>query len=157
MEKVVIAGGCFWGVEEYFARKEGVVDTRVGYANCRVERPSYQEVCTGRTGCVEAVEIRYDETVISLDQIAHDLFKVIDPTVFNRQGPDVGTQYRTGLYYESEEQKQCFTDYVKKVQPDYELPIATEVVQLENFYPAEEYHQRYLKKNPGGYCHIRLD
>ena len=157
MKELVLAGGCFWGIDEFYRRKKGVVNTESGYANCRRENPSYEQVCTGMTGCAEAVRIEYDETVIQTEEIVDLLFSVIDPRAINRQGPDVGTQYRSGLYYSDATQKEIFEAAVKRLEEKSDQPIATEVLPLENFFPAEDYHQKYLVKNPSGYCHIPLD
>lgn len=157
MKEIVVAGGCFWGVDAFFARRDGVTQTEAGYANCNEDNPSYERVCTQITGCTEAVRIVYDEKKAELSDLLDAFFRVIDPTVKNRQGPDIGSQYRTGLYYTDEQQKEAFEQAVKRAQPAYNRPIVTEVLPLENFWPAESYHQDYLKKNPGGYCHIPLD
>lgn len=156
MKEIYLAGGCFWGVEAYYKRMDGVVDTEVGYANSRMESPSYKEVCTGRTDAAETVKIIYDEEKITLQEILKALFKVIDPTLINRQGPDIGSQYRSGIYYTDEGDRETVEDFIENVKGDYKMPIATEVMKLENFYEAEDYHQDYLDKNPDGYCHIKL-
>lgn len=156
MKKIALAGGCFWGVDEFFSRKEGVLSTKSGYSNGQVENPSYEEVCTGKTGHAETVYIEYDENRITLENILEKFFKVIDPTSLNRQGNDVGTQYRTGIYFidpSDEEKVKAFIDGKKS---RYDKPIVVEVEPMRNFFDAEEYHQDYLKKNPRGYCHIDL-
>lgn len=157
MEKIWFAGGCFWGVEAYFAQIKGVIDTTVGYAQGTVENPSYEQVCTGATGHAETTEVVYDPQIISLDGLLEQLFRIIDPTVMNRQGNDRGTQYRTGVYYTNEADAKTVNDFIAKVAANYDKPIVVEVEPLKNFYPAEEYHQDYLQKNPGGYCHINLN
>ncbi|MFY9176415.1 MAG: peptide-methionine (S)-S-oxide reductase MsrA [Caldicoprobacterales bacterium] len=157
MKEIVLAGGCFWGVEEFFSRIDGVVDTKVGYANGTVDHPSYEDVCTGTTGHAEACYVKYDENKISLKELLDKFWSVIDPTVLNRQGNDVGSQYRTGIYYIDDDDLEIINESLKREQAKYEKPIVTEVVPLSCFYNAEEYHQRYLKKNPDGYCHIKLD
>lgn len=156
MKEIYLAGGCFWGVEAYYKRIDGVEDTEVGYANSRMESPSYKEVCTGRTDAAETVKIIYDEEKITLEEILKALFKVIDPTLINRQGPDIGSQYRSGIYYTDDGDRETIEDFIENVKGDYKMPIATEVMKLENFYEAEDYHQDYLDKNPDGYCHIKL-
>ncbi len=156
MKEIYLAGGCFWGVEAYYKRIDGIVDTEVGYANSRVESPSYKEVCTGRTDAAETVKIIYDEDKITLEEILKALFKVIDPTLINRQGPDIGSQYRSGIYYTDENDRKTIENFIENVRGDYKMPIATEVMKLINFYEAEDYHQDYLDKNPDGYCHIKL-
>lgn len=156
MREIYLAGGCFWGVEAYFKRIDGIVDTEVGYANSILEKPSYKEVCSDRTDAAETVKINYDEEKIGLEEILKALFKVIDPTMINRQGPDIGSQYRTGIYYTDESDKEKIDEFIDSIRGDYKMPIATEVMKLKNFYEAEEYHQDYLDKNPNGYCHIKL-
>lgn len=157
MKEIVFAGGCFWGVEEYMSRIDGVAETKVGYANGRKENPTYEEVCTGKTGHAEACYIKYDEDVISLEQLLSRFWRIINPTLLNQQGPDIGHQYRTGIYYIDEVDLSTIEKSLKEEQKRYDEPIVTEVKPLYSFYDAEEYHQKYLKKNPGGYCHINLD
>lgn len=157
MKDIYFAGGCFWGIEEYFSRIEGVTDTEVGYANSKVENPSYELVCSGMTGSAETVKIIYDENIISLEDLLEKLFLVIDPTLLNRQGNDIGSQYRTGIYYNKDEDLEIINSYIDSIKNNYKKDILTEVLKIKNFYPAEEYHQDYLKKNPNGYCHIKLD
>ncbi|AOT70792.1 peptide-methionine (S)-S-oxide reductase MsrA [Geosporobacter ferrireducens] len=157
MKEIILAGGCFWGVEAYLSRLEGVVETKVGYANGHIENPTYQQVCTAETGHTEACYVRYDEIVISLEKLLNHFWKIIDPTVLNRQGPDIGAQYRTGIYYKDKEDLEIIFKTKAEQEKRYPIPIVTEIEALRCFYPAEEYHQRYLEKNPGGYCHIDLD
>lgn len=157
MKDIYFAGGCFWGIEEYFSRIEGVTDTEVGYANSKVENPSYELVCSGMTDSAETVKIIYDENIISLENLLEKLFLVIDPTLLNRQGNDIGSQYRTGIYYNEDEDLEIINSYINSIKNNYKKDILTEVLKIKNFYPAEEYHQDYLKKNPNGYCHIKLD
>lgn len=156
MNEIYFAGGCFWGVEEYFSRIDGVVETKVGYANGTKENPTYEEVCTGTTRHAETVYIRYDESVITLEELLQKFFNIIDPTSLNRQGGDIGNQYRTGVYYINEKDKNIIAKYMDEVQKNYKEKIVTELLPLSSFYLAEEYHQKYLKKNPNGYCHIDL-
>lgn len=157
MKEIVLAGGCFWGIEEYMSRINGVLKTKVGYANGYSHNPTYKEVCTGLTGYAETCHVVYDENVISLGELLKRFFKIIDPTSLNRQGADTGYQYRTGVYYIDEEDLPIITKILELEQMNYEKPIVTEIEHLKNFYLAEEYHQGYLKKNPNGYCHINLD
>ncbi|MGI5851351.1 MAG: peptide-methionine (S)-S-oxide reductase MsrA [Clostridiales bacterium] len=157
MKEIVLAGGCFWGVEEYMSRIPGVVDTKVGYANGTQANPSYEDVCTGTTGHAEACYVRYDEESISLKELLDRFWSVIDPTIRDRQGNDIGSQYRTGIYYIDEEDLSTIVDSLNREQIKYTKPIVTEIEPLSCFYDAEEYHQKYLKKNPNGYCHIKLD
>ena len=156
MKKIVIAGGCFWGVEAYMERLAGVTFTKVGYANGLTENPTYEEVCRGTTGHVEAVWIEYDEEILSLKQLLQSFWHIIDPTLLNRQGPDIGHQYRTGVYYTDPNDRADLEASKKKEQEKYDRPIVTEIKPLAVFYDAEEYHQKYLQKNPNGYCHIDL-
>lgn len=157
MKEIVLAGGCFWGVEEYFSRISGVEKTTVGYANGIKENPSYEEVCTGTTGHAEALHIKYNETKVSLEKLLDKYWAIVEPTVLNRQGPDEGHQYRTGIYFIDKNDEIIIIDSKNKEQQKYEKPIVTEIETLKCFYDAEEYHQKYLKKNPGGYCHIDLN
>jgi peptide-methionine (S)-S-oxide reductase len=156
MKKIVLAGGCFWGVEAYYQKLKGVIETKVGYANGHKSHPSYQEVKTGTTNFVEVTEVTYDETIISLEKLMEHLFRFIDPTSLNKQGEDEGTQYRTGIYYESEADCQIAQDFIAIEQKKYNAPIVVEVKKLEHFYDAETYHQKYLDKNPTGYCHVNF-
>lgn len=154
IKEICLAGGCFWGVEKYFADLAGVVATNVGYANGNTQNPTYEEVCRTETGFAEAVNITYDASITNLDNILSAYYKIIDPTVLNRQGPDIGTQYRTGIYYKDETDRQIITNSLQKLQASYKEPVVVENIPLSNYYKAEEYHQSYLDKNPNGYCHI---
>lgn len=157
MKKIVLAGGCFWGVQEYYSRIKGVLKTEVGYANGRTENPTYEEVCNKNTGFAEVCYVEYDENIISLKEVLDKFWQVVNPTTLNRQGNDVGSQYRSGIYYFDEEDIAIIKESIAEIQKNYEKKIVTEVKPLENYYKAEEYHQDYLKKNPNGYCHIQLD
>lgn len=154
MSEIYLAGGCFWGSEKYFSLISGVLSTKVGYANGNTENPTYEEVCHNNTGHAEAVHIVYDSKVISLEFLLDMYYKSIDPVSINKQGGDRGTQYRTGIYYVNSEDIQVIKQSIAKLQENYSEPIAVEVEPLRNFTIAEEYHQKYLDKNPGGYCHI---
>lgn len=154
LRQIWLAGGCFWGVEAYFSRIEGVIDTNVGYANGHGENPSYGQI--PYTGHVEAVQVTYAPSKISLEGLLEHFFKIIDPTVKNRQGPDIGKQYRTGIYYKDEEDGRMIQKVVDREKTKHPRPIVTEILPLKNYHLAEEYHQDYLRKNPGGYCHIDL-
>ncbi len=156
MKEIILAGGCFWGVEEYMSRIDGIVETRVGYANGMTHNPSYEDVCKRNTGHAEACIVRYDENIISLEELLNRFWKVIDPTSLNKQGGDVGHQYRTGIYYIDDADLPIIKKSIEEEQKKYNKKIVTEVEPLSCFYDAEEYHQQYLKKNPGGYCHIDL-
>lgn len=157
MKEAYFAGGCFWGLEEYYARKSGVTLTEVGYLNCTEDNPTYEKVCRHTTGCAEAVRLEYDPAEISLEELVRLFFKVVNPVTLNRQGADFGTQYRSGLYYQNDEEKAVYENAVAELQKTLDEPVVTEVLPLDNYTKAEEYHQKYLKKNPGGYCHIPLD
>ena len=154
LKKIYLAGGCFWGTDHLFSLVEGVEKTVAGYANSRVADPTYEMVCSGRTGAAETVEVIYDDIRVSLTELLYIYFRSIDPTTFDRQGNDVGTQYRTGIYYTDSSDLPVIEADVATVQRRYSEPLAVEVLPLENFYPAELYHQQYLYKNPKGYCHI---
>lgn len=154
---VYLAGGCFWGVEQYFALVSGVVDALSGYSQGTVVEPSYQEVCTGATGHTETVQVRYDSSVVSLKHLLNLYFDIIDPYSLNKQGNDRGTQYRTGIYYTNEADGQIARDFIAEKQAATQKKIVVEVEPVQNFFPAEDYHQDYLEKNPFGYCHISRD
>lgn len=156
LHTIYLAGGCFWGIEAYMKKLPGVADTDVGYANGNTENPTYEQVCGGDTGYAETVKVVYDPDTITTEQLLDGFFKVVDPTSVNKQGNDRGDQYRSGIYYTEEEDKAIAKEAVAKQQKKYTAPIVTEVLPLKNFYLAEEYHQDYLDKNPGGYCHINL-
>lgn len=153
-DKIYLAGGCFWGLKAYFDRITGVLYTESGYANGASEDTSYQQV--SETGHAEAVKVVYDNTLISTEDIIDYFFRVIDPTLLNRQGNDIGTQYRTGIYYVDEGQIPAIEGEIAILSKSYDKPILTEVEPLRNYVKAEDYHQNYLMKNPSGYCHINL-
>ena len=157
MREIFLAGGCFWGLQKYFDIVPGVLSTQAGYANGKTEDPTYNQVCAGNTGFAETVKIQYNELQIRLKDILHLFFRVVDPTVKNRQGNDVGEQYRTGIFYLDEGDRMIIDAVVAEEQKKYETAMVTEVLPLKNYYTAEEYHQNYLDKNPGGYCHIGND
>lgn len=156
MKEIYLAGGCFWGVEEYMSRIDGVVDTEVGYANGHTNNPTYEQVCTGTTGHAETTYIKYNENVISLETLLNRFWRIIDPTLLNRQGEDIGNQYRTGIYYVDKSDLPIINKTLEEQKAKYDKEIVTEILPLSVFFPAEEYHQDYLKKNPGGYCHIDM-
>lgn len=153
-KEIYFAGGCFWGVQEYFSRIPGVLAASSGYANGKTENPSYEDVCHYGTGHAEAVRISYDPRAVSLKTLARQLFKIIDPTTLNRQGNEHGVQYRTGMYYTDPDDWQTLEAVMREEEKKYDRPLAVELMPLQNFYPAEDYHQDYLKKHPTGYCHI---
>lgn len=151
---IYFAGGCFWGTEHYFKMIKGVVGTTVGYANSIMENPSYKDVCSGDTLAAETVKVDYDPSSVSLEFLTRMFFHAIDPTSLNRQGNDIGTQYRTGIYYTDNEDLAEIYKVFEEQRSTTEGEIVVEVKALQNFYAAEEYHQDYLDKNPDGYCHL---
>ncbi|GGE25971.1 peptide-methionine (R)-S-oxide reductase MsrB [Streptococcus himalayensis] len=155
MAEIYLAGGCFWGVEEYFSRIDGVIATTVGYANGQVETTNYQLI--KQTDHAETIYVEYDEAVVSLREILLYYFRIIDPLSVNKQGNDVGRQYRTGIYYQDEEQVSTISQVVAEVEEQLGQKIAVEVESLRHYILAEDYHQDYLKKNPNGYCHINVN
>ncbi len=157
LSTIYFAGGCFWGVEEYMSRIAGVYDATSGYANGNTENPTYEEVIRDNTGHAETVRVLYDSTVVSLDELMEKFFRVVDPTSLNKQGNDVGVQYRSGIYYEDEADKDIISAHIDALSQEYDEEIVVEILPLDNFYLAEEYHQDYLKKNVNGYCHIDMN
>lgn len=151
---IYFAGGCFWGVEKYFSCLSGVLETEVGYANGSTKNPTYKEVCSDTTHFAECVHIVYDSKMVSLSFLLNMFYKIIDPTSLNRQGNDIGSQYRTGIYYVDDHDITIIKDSLKKLQESFQEDIVVECSLLHNFYLAEEYHQNYLDNNPQGYCHI---
>ena len=151
---IYFAGGCFWGTEHYFKMIKGVVGTTVGYANSIMENPSYKDVCSGDTLAAETVKVDYDPSLVSLEFLTRMFFHAIDPTSLNRQGNDIGTQYRTGIYYTDNEDLTEIYKVFEEQRSTTEGEIVVEVKALQNFYAAEDYHQDYLDKNPDGYCHL---
>jgi peptide-methionine (S)-S-oxide reductase len=154
-QTIVLAGGCFWCTEAVFKEVRGVTDVESGYSNGQTERPGYEEVCTGRTGHAEVVKLTYDPDQVSTRQLLEIFFVVHDPTQLNRQGNDVGTQYRSGIYTTTPEQKQVAEDLIREMSQDrlFGRPVVTEVLPLANYWPAEAYHQDFFEKNPTqGYC-----
>lgn len=154
MSEIYLAGGCFWGMEKYIASIQGVQATQVGYANGKTENPTYEEVCHENTGHAETVHVVYDAEIVSLEFLLELYYSAIDPVSVNRQGADCGLQYRTGIYYVDEKDLPVINRSIAQLQKRYSQPIAIEVKPLVRFSPAEEYHQKYLDKHPGGYCHI---
>lgn len=151
MKTVVIAGGCFWGTEELFRMRPGIIDTEVGYAGGDNENPTYER----HPGHAEALQLTYADTQTNLGKLLDYFFQIHDPTTVNRQGNDVGSSYRSAIFYENEAEKQSAEDAIRRNQPQWEDPIVTTLEPLATFWPAEDYHQDYLQKNPGGYtCHF---
>lgn len=156
IKKIYLAGGCFWGVEAYMKRIDGVIDANSGYANGITENPTYEDVIYNGTGHAETVEVIYNSEKINLETLLKYYFRIIDPTSLNKQGNDKGTQYRTGIYYTDLEDKEIIEKEIILLQKNYPKKIMVEVMPLIRFDLAEDYHQDYLKKNPNGYCHIDL-
>ena len=155
VETITLGGGCFWCTEAVFVNVSGITDVESGYSNGQVARPSYEDVCSGRTGCNEVVKLEFDPVQISLNQILEIFYVIHDPTTLNRQGNDSGTQYRSGIYFSTAEQKAIADDMIRQMGQDklFGRPIVTEVEPLANYWPAEDYHQDYFEKNPNqGYC-----
>lgn len=156
LSEIWLAAGCFWGVEEYLSRLDGVYDAVSGYANGETENPTYEEVSYGGSGHTETVHVQYDAKIIDLPTLLIYYFRTLDPTQLNRQGNDMGVQYRSGIYYSNPDEVDTINMVVANEQLKYKKPIVVEVIPLDNFYMAEEYHQDYLQKNPNGYCHVDL-
>ena len=157
MAKATFAAGCFWGVEATFREIPGVTATRVGYTGGELKNPTYKDVCTDRTGHAEAVEVDYDPAKVSYDKLLNVFWENHDPTQLNRQGPDFGTQYRSGIFYHSPEQEQEARDSKAKLEASrkFSRPIVTQIVPATTFYEAEDYHQQYLEKKGLASCHIK--
>lgn len=156
MKSIILAGGCFWGVEAYFDQLKGILETSVGYVDGNKKNPSYREVCDGTATHAEATKVVYDEHVISLEQVLEHFFRIINPFSKNRQGNDVGSQYRSGIYLNDMSEKNRVIDYMKTYfKKDYEK-VEVQVKENKDYDLAEDNHQKYLKKNPFGYCHVDL-
>lgn len=152
-KEIVLGGGCFWCTEAVFKMFEGVVKTEPGYAGGTTPNPTYEQVCSGNTGHAEVLLVEYDPIVASLEKLLDIFFKMHDPTSLNRQGADYGTQYRSIILYNTDEQKQEIVKLVKNAQKEFSKPIVTEIKKLDKFYSAEDYHKKYFDKNPNaGYC-----
>lgn len=152
-ERLVLGGGCFWCIEAVFENVKGVLSSVSGYTGGARKNPTYENVCSGATGHAEVVDIEFNSDVISRDELLEIFFAVHNPTTLNQQGGDIGTQYRSVVYYENDEDKEIILQAIKKAQKNYEQEIVTEVSPLEEVYKAESYHQNYFKQNPSqGYC-----
>ncbi|MCV3734211.1 peptide-methionine (S)-S-oxide reductase MsrA [Ureaplasma miroungigenitalium] len=156
MRRIYLAGGCFWGMQGYFQKLNGVVFTTVGYANSNIHNPTYQQVKKQLTNAVETLEIYYQESQISLQEILDHFFDVIDPTALNYQADDFGTQYRNGVYYELNDDLTVIESKINSLRPQYAKPIVTEVQKITNYFLAEEEHQNYTDKHPEVICHIKF-
>jgi peptide-methionine (S)-S-oxide reductase len=156
MEKATFGAGCFWGVEESFRQLPGVAETEVGYLGGHTNDPSYKDVCTDETGHAEVVQVTYDPAKISYEQLLDVFWSAHDPTTLNRQGPDVGTQYRSAIFFHSPEQERMARASKEKAQASgkFRRPVVTEITPASTFYRAEEYHQKYLAKRGVSHCHI---
>jgi len=158
LQTATVAGGCFWCTEAVFKQIKGVESVTSGYAGGYVEDPSYEAVCSGETGHAECVQITYDPDVIDYEDVLTVFFATHNPTTKDRQGPDVGSQYRSAVFYHNEDQRETVEAFVADHEDTYDDPIVTEVEPLETFYPAEEYHQDYYERNPNqGYCTVNID
>lgn len=155
-EKATFAAGCFWGVEAAFRQVPGVLEAVSGYTGGRTANPTYREVCSDRTGHAEAVEVTFDPARVSYEKLLDIFWQIHDPTTLNRQGPDVGSQYRSAIFTHDAQQREAAQRSLQNEQPKHQRPVVTEVADAPVFYPAEEYHQRYFEKNGGAACHIQL-
>lgn len=156
LKDIYLAGGCFWGMEAYFRSLSGVADTDVGYANSNIDNPSYEDLCCGRSTAAETLKLTYDDDVTNLYEIMKEYIKVVDITSLNKQGADTGIQYRAGVYSKDEKDLDIINEFINSVKENYSKKPVLEILPLENYFSAEEYHQDYLIKNPKGYCHIKL-
>ncbi len=157
-QTATFAAGCFWGVEKVFSEQKGVLSTQVGYTGGGTQTPGYEEVCTGETGHAEAIEIVFDPAILSYEKLLETFFSHHDPTTLNRQGPDIGTQYRSAIFTHNDSQRKAALKAKDLLDRSgiFKRPVATEISPAGPFYRAEEYHQKYLKKNPHGYCSLQL-
>lgn len=153
-QKIIVGAGCFWGVQFYFDQVPGILKTIVGYSGGSVDNPTYEQVCYEKTGHAEVVLIEYDSKVVKTKTLLRHFFRLHNPTELNRQGPDVGTQYRSVIYYYGDEQKMDALSVKDELQTKYDLPIVTEIKKAKEFYEAEEYHQKYAQKTGRGMCHV---
>ena len=154
LKHIYLAGGCFWGTEHFFKQITGVVETEVGFANGQTDNPTYEQVYTDTTGYAETVHVVYDQDMVCLEFLLRMFFVAIDPTSLNKQGHDEGTRYRTGIYYADAADLPVIEKIYAEEQKKYQQPLVVENLPLQNFYPADEYHQDYLDKHPDGYCHL---
>ena len=156
-KEIYLAGGCYWGVEKYVSQIKGVTSTKVGFANGNTIAPTYEQVKHENTGHAETVRVTYNPERLPLKILLKLFYKIIDPTSQDRQGEDIGHQYRTGVYYTDDEDAAVVQMSLKELQDHMEGKVVVEVCPLQHFYDAEEYHQKYLDKNPGGYCHVPFE
>jgi methionine-S-sulfoxide reductase len=156
-QTATFAAGCFWGVQFYFDQVPGVTSSRVGYVGGHTEDPTYEDVCSHSTGHAEAVELEFDPDVVSYEVLTKHFFRLHDPTQLNRQGPDVGDQYRSAIFYHSDEQKQIAETIKQELQPSHDQPIVTQITAATIFYEAEEYHQKFAERTGRGMCHVQYE
>lgn len=154
-EDAYFAGGCFWGIEDVFQKTPGVIDAVSGYMGGSTKNPTYEQVCTGQTGHAETVHVCFDSIQVSYKDLVKLFFEIHDPTQYNRQGPDIGTQYRSVIFYINEIQKDIAEQIIKQLK-QAKLPIVTQLLPVSTFYPAEEYHQNFTEKTGRGGCHLRV-
>lgn len=157
MAVIYLAGGCFWGMQAYFDNINGVTHSQVGYANSAINSPSYELVCSGKSEAAETLELIYDANKILLSDIISHFLHIIDPCALNFQGNDIGTQYRNGVYFINKDDEVIIRNVLHIWEVKHNKKAVTEILALKNFYPAESYHQKYLLKNPNGYCHIDIE
>ena len=157
LQNATFAAGCFWGVQFYFDQVPGVIESKAGYTGGNVVNPTYEQVCTDRTGHAEAVELSYDPDLVSYETLLKHFFRLHNPTQANGQGPDIGSQYRSAIFYHSEDQKILAEILIKNLSANYEKPIATKLEPASDFYPAEDYHQKYTQTTGRGICHVPYD
>jgi len=153
-KKILLGGGCFWGVQHYFNKVKGVVNSSVGYANGKTKNPTYEQVCKENTGHVEVCKVEYDPNFTKLKYLLEHFVAICDTSTLNRQGNDIGTQYRSGIYYFDESDKKEIIEFFEEYKKKNVKQFVTEIIAVENYWDAEEFHQEYLEKNPSGYCHI---
>lgn len=153
-EKAIFAAGCFWGVQDYFDQIPGVTNTTVGYSGGFIEEPSWEEVCTEKTGHAEAIVVEFDSKVVSFETLLEHFFILHDPTQYLRQGPDVGSQYRSAVFFLNEKQRDAAEKYIEKIKPNFDKDVVTEVTPATEFYEAEDYHQKFTERTGRGACHV---
>jgi peptide-methionine (S)-S-oxide reductase len=156
MQEAIFGAGCFWGIQDAFDQVNGVISTSVGYCGGHFENPTYEDVCSGQTGHAEVVKVQFDETIVTFKDLLNLFWNIHDPTTLNRQGPDIGSQYRSAIFYNSEDQKDAAIQSKDQLEADnrFSKPIVTEFVPAKTFYPAEEYHQKYFQKKGISHCKI---
>lgn len=155
-QTIYLAAGCFWGIEAYMKKLDGVLDTEVGYMGGVAPKPSYKQVCTGKTGHAETVRIVFDQTRLPLARLLKHFYRLHNPSSLNRQGNDIGSQYRSAIFYTNDQQLEMAKQQLVSWGQEHNRKAVTEISKAREFYPAEDYHQDYLDKNPGGYCHVDL-